>query len=274
MLPHPFDVLEATLGPAAGVVALDGVHVVRTAGRSDHAPGNAVHHLTAVPVRGLSAAVADLDRRFPTGRARLVVPHDPELVAAAGATGLRPSTLEVVVCDAGAGAAAPRSDLRLSAPTDDRAWHGITVLHRHAAPPGEDRARGAEDDRLQWWVDGLRELVAHGRARVVRAERFGTPVGAGVLHWAPGVEVGPDRAGLAVVADVVVHPAHRGLGVARAVVDALVAQHRADFPRARVAGVGERPIDVDEAGDEPSPPTGWHPHTRLLALTRPRTGTS
>lgn len=268
MLPHPFDVLEATLGPAAGVVALDGLHVVRTAARSDHAPGNAVHHLTGVPVDGLRAAVAGLDRRFPTGRARLVVPYDPELVAGVGATGLRPSTLEVVVRDAGAGAATPRSDLRLSAPTDDRAWHGITVLHRHAAPPGEDRARGAEDDRLQWWVDGLRELVAQGRARVLRAERFGTPVGVGVLHWAPGVDVGADHAGVAVVAGVTVHPAHRGLGVARALTGTLVEQHLGEFPRARVAAVAERHGGPGTA-TPPAVPSGWQPHARLLALTRP-----
>jgi GNAT superfamily N-acetyltransferase len=266
VLPDPVEVLEATLGPAAGVVALDGVHVVRTAGRGDHAPGNAVHHLTDLPAGGLAAAVADLDRRFPTGRARLVVPHDPELVAAVDATGLRPSTLEVVVRDAGAGTATPRGDLRLSVPSDDRAWHGITVLHRHVAPPGEDRGRGAEDDRLKWWVDGLRELVAHGRARVLRAERFGTPVGVGVLHWAPGVEVGADHAGLAVVAGVTVHPAHRGLGVARALADTLVEQHLAGFPRARVAAVAER--HGDPGTTSPAVPSGWQPHARLLALTR------
>ncbi len=269
MLPDPFDVLEATLGPAAGVVALDGVHVVRTTGRSDHAAGNAVHHLTDLPVEGLQAAVADLDRRFPTGRARLVAPHDADLEAAAEDTGLRPSILEVALRDRAQDRPASRGDLRLTTPTDDRAWHGITVLHRHAAPPGEDRGRGAADDRLQWWVAGLRDLVAQGRARVLRAERFGTPVGVGVLHWAPGVQVGPDHAGLAVVAGVVVHPAHRGLGVARALIDALVEQHLTGFPRARVAGVAERHGDPETPAPLAALPTGWQRHARLLALTRP-----
>lgn len=272
MQPAPYDVLESTLGPAAGIVALDGVHVVRTAERSDHAPGNAVHHLTDLPVEGLRAAVADLDRRFPTGRARLVAPHGAELEAAAAATGLRPSTVEVALRDHAQDRPAPRGDVQLTAPADDRAWHGITVLHRHAAPPGEDRARGAEDDRLQWWVAGLRDLVAQGRARVLRAERFGTPVGVGVLHWAPGVDVGADHAGLAVVAGVTVHPAHRGLGIARALTETLVEQHLAGFPRARVAGVAERHGDPEtpapSAAVPAALPAGWRPHARLLALTR------
>lgn len=268
MLPDCFPALEATLGPAARVVALDDVRVVRTTARADHAAGNAVHHLAGLASDGLEAAAADLDRRFPTGRARLVLPHDPELVAAAPAVGLRPSTIDVVLPTTDADPREPRRDVQLSAPSDDRAWHGITVLHRHAALPGEDRARGADDDRLRWWVDGLRELVDHGRARVLRAERFGTPVGTGVLHWVPGAEVGPDHAGLAVVAGVVVHPAHRGLGIARSVADALVATHLADFPRARVAGVAELAVGDGPRTSQPVAPTGWRHLGRLLALTR------
>ena len=275
MLPDPFDVLEATLGPAAGVVRLgEERRVVRTTDRPDHPAGNAVHHRAAVTPDGLAAVVADLDRRFPRGRARLVLPHDPELVTADHAE-LLPTVIEVLRRDPGA-APPRRADLALAAPVGDRDWHGITVLHRHAAAPGEDRARGRQDERLRWWVAGLRELVETGRARVLRAVRFGTPVGVGVLHWVPGAVVGEDHAGLAVVADVVVHPAHRGIGVARSLTEALVEQHLADFPRARVTAVAEhapQPPRGRSAGDAPDPdptavPTGWQLHARLLALTR------
>lgn len=268
MLPEPFDALEASLGPDARVLPLDDRHVVRTSGRSDHVAGNAVHHPGGLHADGLHGAVTELRQRFPFGRARLVAPFDVDLAAAARSRGdLASSTLEVLLRGAPVGARPPRDDLRLSAPADDRAWHGITVLHRHAARPGEDRARGADDERLRWWVEGLQRLVAAGRARVLRAERFGTPVGVGVLHWAPSVDVGPDHAGLAVVADVVVHPAHRRLGVARTVADALVAQHLRDFPRALVAAVGEGPTPPDTgAAEDPAPPDGWRRHARLLAL--------
>lgn len=266
MLPDPFDVLEVTLGPAARVVPLEGdlgdLHVVRTPDRPDHPAGNAVHHLTAVPAGALAAARADLERRLPTGRARLVVPHAPQL-ATADHAGLVPTVVEVLRRDAEPSTGS-RPDLELVAPRDDRDWHGITVLHRHAPAPGEDRSRGRQDDRLRWWVQGLRELVGSGRARVLRAVRFGTPVGVGVLHWAPGVDVGDDHAGLAVVADVVVHPAHRGIGVARSITEGLVQRHLTDFPRACVTAVAEH-LPPAPAQD---PPTGWRQHARLLALTR------
>lgn len=263
MLPDPFDVLEATLGPAARVARIDeALHVVRTADRPDHPAGNAVHHRAAVTAEELPARVADLDQRFPHGRARLVLPHDPALLTGDHA-GLLPTVVEVL--RRGAGAATPgRRDTSLAAPVDDRDWHGIAVLHRHASLPGEDRARGRQDERLRWWVAGLRELVTTGRARVLRAVRFGTPVGVGVLHWVPGAVVGDDHAGLAVVADVVVHPAHRGIGVARTITEALVAQHLADFPRASVAAVAEHAPDPGAQ----TPPAGWQVHGRLLALTR------
>lgn len=301
MLPDPFDVLEATLGVAmeatlgvdreatlgvdmeatlgvdARAVRLDAVRVVRVTGGTDHAPGNAVHHHDGLAGDDLGAALDDLDHRFPTGQARLVAPHDEGLAAAAVGRGhLHVSVIDVLLRedsgeDADTELRPHRGDLRLSAPGDDRAWHGITVLHRHAAPPQEDRARGAQDGRLRWWVDGLRQSVEHGRARVLRAERFGMPVAAAVLYWAPGVAVDGDHAGLAVVADVVVHPAHRNLGIARTLVDALVAQHLTDFPRARMAGLAEVPVTAGPptAPTAPTRPIRFAPHARLLAVRRP-----
>ncbi len=260
MLPAAHDVLEVTLGPTTQVVPLDDLRVVRTTARPDHPAGNALHLSVPLTAGTAAAAVAGLDERFPTGRARVVAPLDPAGVPAV--TGHDPSVVQVL---RRTGAAGPgRGDLAIGAPADDRAWHGLTVLHRHAAPAGEDRARGAADDRLRWWVDGLRRLVGEGRARVLRAERFGTPVAAGVLYWAPGAAVPDGQAGLAVVADVVVHPAHRRLGIARAITDRLVTDHLGDFPRACVTGLWEH------AGAAPPPatPSGWETAEELAVLTR------
>lgn len=261
MLPDPLAVIETTLGPGVRGIELDGVHVVRAADRPDHAPGNAVHRTTALTAETVEAAIEDLDQRFPTGRARLVAPLERTVPTADGHV---PSVLRVLRRDRPSARHDVRGDLQLDAPTDDRAWHGLTVLHRHAAAPGEDRARGNEDDRLRWWVDGVRTLVGEGRARVLRAARFGTPVAAGVLHWAPGIAVDDGHAGLAVVSDVVVHPAHRNLGIAHTLVEGLVAQHLADFPRAAVHGVWE------QTGPEASAtsPRGWTVHADMAVLTR------
>ena len=92
------------------------------------------------------------------------------------------------------------------------------------------------------------------------ASRFGTPVGAGTLVWAPAVDVGPDAAGLAVVTDVVVHPAHRRLGIATTLVAELVARHVADFPRARVAAIAPAVLT------EPLVTRGWRVHERLVEV--------
>jgi GNAT superfamily N-acetyltransferase len=104
---------------------------------------------------------------------------------------------------------------------------------------------------------------------VLRVARFGTPVAAGVLHWSPGTPVEEGRAGLAVVADVVVHPAHRHLGIGRALTERLVAVHRTDFPRAAVAGVWELSV----AGGPPPVPDGWTTGGTLAVLTRVDDGT-
>jgi GNAT superfamily N-acetyltransferase len=259
VVPDPFDVLEATLGPAVRVLPVGSRRILRTTERPDHLRGNAVHRVEPLSPDQLGDALVDLAERFPTGRARLVVPWSQDLAdAASSRQDVTASPIEVL--ERQPASRAGRGDLRLSVPTDDRAWHGITVLQRHAGPSGEDRARGAADERLRWWTDQLRQLQDEGRARVLRAERFGTPVAFGVLHWAPGLEVGPDHAGLAVVAGVTVHPAHRNLSVARTLVGGLVTRHLADFPRARVTAV------VEGAG-RAGPPTGWERHARLLAVT-------
>lgn len=263
--PDPFEVVAATCHPATRRVELDDRAVLRTPDRPGDPRGNAVH-LTGPPPDAptLAAAATDASTRFP-GRA-------VELRLLARRTGPAGAVrdgraLDVLVLDDAARAAGAwprRTDVTVAPPGDDRAWHGVVVLRRHAAADDEieaaARARGGRDELLRWWVDGRRRLVSEGRARVLVATRFGTPVGAGVLAWAPGVDVGADAAGLAVVTDVVVHPAHRLLGIATTLVAELVARHVADFPRARVSTVAPAAVTGRLAAH------GWRVHERLVEL--------
>ncbi len=271
----PLDVLEAVAGLDMRPVRLPGVTVLRTQDRPDAGVGNAVHHREPVRVDQLDEVLDDAARRFghPQTTPRAVVHHDRQLHDAAVARAdVAVSALVSAVLDepVGTPAAWPRrDDIHLGAPTDDRGWHAVSVLHRHAAGDAEDahgedddRARGGQDDRLRWWVAGQRQLVALGRARIVRAERFGTPVGTATLVWEPRVEVGQDHAGLAVITDVIVHPAHRRLGIASTMVAALLDAHLAAFPRALVATL------ADASLEEPLLEAGWRVDARLSVLER------
>jgi len=279
-VPTPFalDVLQRTLGGAVRLAELEDRTVVRTAERPDHRAGNALHLHDVPTVEVLRDAIEDAARRF-DGRVRVVAPlpadgspFDAELLAAGEAVGAVVRADHLLTHDdpvAWVEATQMRQDLELEAPGDPRAWHGVTVLHRHAGPaedpaatPGPERGRGADDERLRWWVDGLADLAATGRARVLVARRHGTPVGSGVLVWDPRIDVGPAHAGLAVLTDVVVHPAHRRVGVGRTVAAALVGAHLPDFPRARVAAVLPGPI-----ADAPRR-HGWRTTARLLVVER------
>lgn len=279
-MPTPFalDVLQRTLGGAVRLAELDDRTVVRTAERPDHRAGNALHLHDVPSVEVLRDAVEDAARRF-DGLVRVVAPLpadgsplDAELLAAGEALGASVRADHLLTHDDPAAwveATTSRGDLELEVPADARAWHGVTVLHRHAGPaedpaarPGPERGRGADDELLAWWVDGLADLAATGRARVLVARRHGTPVGAGALVWDPRVDVGPRHAGLAVLTDVVVHPAHRRLGVGRTVAAGLVRAHLPQFPRARVATVAPGPV-ADAARRH-----GWRTTARLLVVER------
>jgi GNAT superfamily N-acetyltransferase len=115
----------------------------------------------------------------------------------------------------------------------DRRWHAATVLYRYTADePGADGWRDWDEDAVAFSVEVQRELAADGRARVWLAARHGAPVGRLTLVH--------DRQGLGAVDDVVVHPVHRGAGVAGGLVHRAVADHLAADPDARI-GLGVVP---------------------------------
>jgi GNAT superfamily N-acetyltransferase len=242
----PMDVLETIAGMDARPVRLPDATVLRTQGRPDAVAGNVLLRRVPVTAATLDHTVADVRNRFghPQTAARFITTCDSELLAAAAdRDDLRCAARALVTLDEPVATTAGwivRDDVAVGPPPDDRGWHAVAVLHRHAGRDADEaarRSRGDDDDRLRWWVDGQRQLVALGRARLVRAERFGTPVGCATLAWEPRIDVGPDHAGLAVLHDLIVHPAHRQIGVATTMLTQLVNLHLRDFPRARVAAV-------------------------------------
>lgn len=284
--PEPVDVLAATAHPDTRRIDLDDRVVLRTPDRPDHAGGNAVlRRGGAVLDEQLTTALADARTRLvdPRTTPRVVVPRTPRTEPVTGdepaaddrppvVPGARTRLLDALLLADPAGSVpqwSRREGVAVAPPRDARDWHGVTVLRRHARPMTEaddggesrtSRARGGDDDLLRWWVDGRRRLVAEGRARVVVATRFGTPVAAVTLVWAPAVAVGDDGAGLAVLCDLVVHPAHRGLGIGRTTAADVVERHLRDFPRAVVAAV----VPTSAAGGLRA--TGWREHARLVEL--------
>ena len=108
----------------------------------------------------------------------------------------------------------------------DRRWHATTVLYRYLAGDTPDDWRGNDDGFVAWSVEQQRSLAASGRCQVWVALRHGMPVARlSLLH---------DRQGLAVVEDVVVHPAHRRRGIASALTHRAVAHHLEVDPGARI----------------------------------------
>lgn len=270
--PDPFEVLAATAHPDTRVVRLGDRTVLRTPAQPTSRVGNAVHVVgppPADPAATVAAALADARRRLPDPATTPTVVLRRRSGTEGGSDdggGALGSPLDVLVLpDASATAASwpRRDDVTVGPPRDERGWHAATVLRRHAGGGSDDpaeRGRGGRDELLRWWVDGRRRLVADGRARVALAERFGTPVASATLVWDPGAVVGPDAAGLAVVTDLVVHPAHRRLGIAAMPVAWLVATHLAAFPRALVAAV------VPATATAAARRRGWTVHERLTAL--------
>lgn len=117
-------------------------------------------------------------------------------------------------------------------PAVDRRWHATTVLYRYLDGETADDWRGTDDDFVAWSVAQQRDLAVAGRCQVWVAQRHGMPVGRlTVLH---------DRQRLAVVEDVVVHPAHRRRGIAAVLTATAVAHHLDAVPGSRV-GVAAAP---------------------------------
>lgn len=235
-LPLPLRAVLPTLGPRVVTADLDGRTVVRCPGRPDYHDGNALLLHEPLTVASLDTVLDDWSSRFGTvpGIEQRVLrwAETDERDAAALDAALRARGLLLrwtthLELERLPEAVAGVDGLELVFPGDPKRWHGVTVQFRHSG--------WSDDDAFwEWWVDGLRVLNDQGRALTSLAYRWGVPVGTATVHWDPVVDVGPDHAGLAVVDDVVVHPAHRRSGVASRLVHELVGRILADKPRARV----------------------------------------
>jgi GNAT superfamily N-acetyltransferase len=138
----------------------------------------------------------------------------------------------------------------------ERRWHAVEVLDRYASGDDPDGWRVAEPEFAAWALDVQRELSAAGRATTWLAIRHGLPVAkAVVLH---------DRQGLAVIEDVVVHPAHRRLGIASALTHRAVVHHLAEHPGSRI-GIGAEP---GGAADLLYRRLGFRPHAVVWTALR------
>jgi GNAT superfamily N-acetyltransferase len=138
----------------------------------------------------------------------------------------------------------------------DRSWHAATVLYRYLEGEDPEQWRAWDPAFTAWSVDVQRELASAGRAQVWLAARHGAPVGRlTLLH---------DRQGLAVVEDVVVHPVHRRLGIASALIRRAVADHLAVQPGSRV-GIG---ADPGSPADHLYRSLGFRPHATVWTALR------
>lgn len=113
----------------------------------------------------------------------------------------------------------------------DRRWHAATVLYRYVEGETPDDWRAVSGRSVAWTVEVQRELAIADRAQVWLAMRYGAPVGR--------LTIAHDRQGLAVVEDVIVHPAHRRCGIASALAHEAIARHLDVHPGTRVGVVAE-----------------------------------
>jgi GNAT superfamily N-acetyltransferase len=254
-LPLPLRALLSTLGPRIVTADLDDRTVVRCPGRPDHRDGNALWLHEPLTVAALDTVLADWQHRFATvpgveqrqlrwaeDGARDAAPLE-EALRTAGLTPRWSHHLELAELG---GAPDPVDGLRVVVPADERHWHGVAVQFRHTD-------RHDDDGFWSWWADGLRVLGDQGRALTLLAFRWGVPVGTTTVHWDPVADVGPEHAGLAAVDDVVVHPAHDGVGIGAVLVHDAVRRLRADKPRARVVmRTDEPPARWERLGFRPT----------------------
>ncbi len=274
-------VLRAGLSPVTLVTYARDHVAVRTPSRPDVRAGNTLD-LTGVPepdelagfleryeqtIGALGAGHVQLRWETPADpEAPPAVPTpDPELAGRARALGLVVSAVTVLLLDrpvpptGGAAvelAPVPAPDGQAGGPVDRR-WHATTVLYRYAAGDTPDDWRGDDGGAVAWSVEQQRELARIGRCQVWVALRHGMPVARlSVLHG---------RQGLAVVQDVVVHPAHRRRGIASALVHRAVTHHLDVDPGARIGLAADPGSGVDLLSRR----LGFRPHATVWTASAP-----
>jgi GNAT superfamily N-acetyltransferase len=201
------------------------------------------------PDRDLAEAAAELGMQLhPTTVLLLTEPVAPPEVGAELVTVTPPSRVP--------GVRGPEVSAADTPVEVERRWHAVTVLDRYTAGDTPDDWRTSDAEFTAWAVDVLRELSAAGRATIWLALRHGAPVArAVVLH---------DRQGLAAVEDVVVHPAHRRLGIASALTHRAVVDHLAEHPGSRI-GIGAEPAGP---ADHLYRRLGFRPHATVWTALR------
>jgi len=244
--------LRAGVAPGALIVHLGTDVVVRTPSRPDHLDGNVVD-LIAPPDAAAVTALLERVRRLmePVGVAHVQVrfeqpvgtPLDTTLRAAFEDAGchvearrvleLRASievpgmALDVRRLDPPGGAFGAQGDAAAASDAvTERRWHGAAVLDRYATGDDVPTWRTWDEEGAAWDRRRIRELAVLGRADVWLASRQGMPVASLVVLR--------DLDGVAVVEDVVVHPAHRRRGIARTLLCAALAHQQQARPGERV----------------------------------------
>lgn len=274
-------VLRAGLSPVTLVTYARDHVAVRTPSRPDVRHGNTLD-LTGVPepeqlqafvdryeqtIGSLGAGHVQLRWETPLdpGAPPVSPTPDTEVERRARTFGLELAPVTVLLLDqlvppvGGAAvelAPVPAPDGQAGGPVDRR-WHATTVLYRYLAGDTPDDWRGNDDASVAWSVEQQRELARIGRCQVWVALRHGMPVARlSLLH---------DRQGLAVVEDVVVHPAHRRRGIASALTHRAIAHHLEVDPSARIGLAA----DPGSGADLLSRRLGSRPHATVWTAFAP-----
>jgi ribosomal protein S18 acetylase RimI-like enzyme len=238
--------LRVGVAPDALVVHVGTDVVVRTPARPDHLDGNVVD-LMAPPAAAEVPGVLERVRRLmePVGVGHVQVrfeqpvgaPLDAALQDALEAAGCVVSVERVLELRGTVEVPGMALEVRrLALPTlaeggdldavTERRWHAAAVLDRYATGSDIPTWRTWDEEGAAWNRARIRALAAHGRADVWLAARQGMPVASLVVLR--------DLDGVAVVEDVVVHPAHRRRGIAGTLVAAALAHQQQARPGERV----------------------------------------